>query len=1040
MNKKIKLAIDSMTEMKKLLIDELISQGIAEFEDNKLALQPETLYSLLPSDRRLLGFPEFYPFSIVINNEGNIYKSSSTLSYCFKEHELGDYLFLKRENNLLFENEKLRYILKLEQYSICKIIDEYNSFNGTESDRISLLAKIIQMAKQNEVILPINLQKDNITSINKMSLELKKNPVTEDIELELNANTEEYGFNFNLELCKINPKSRFIKEKTKDHVYRIHFNEEYEKIIKEVKQVNALPPAEKKEYIKSSKIESILETDYIDLANYSKRVIEYGFYKPRYYPLVSAFKSEWLPGVSIDEGDTQEIIYIKDEKERLIFENRIESSIKEDKDFIDYKEHIIPLEEAQELNRFFKKQLSNTKVKPSDKEKKVLIIKENISDLSYSEVDIDQKVNDMYYEDPPNLKSGLDLLDHQKNGVAWLLSVVDSYSGCLLADDMGLGKTLQILSFIDIFTAKQSPNKTKILIVAPVSLLENWRNEYHKFFNPKLNAIIVSSKTNFSKYDDEKLNNSFMLTNYETVKNPKNQPFFGRIQWDIVVIDEAQKIKTPGTRVTNAIKALKSYFKIAMTGTPVENTMLDLWSIIDFAIPGLLGSAKKFKDDFDKPLQTDFSQENLEKVGYELREILGNSFKRRMKIDVNLSLPEKREIFERREMPPIQQQLYMEEVEHENDGTPMLAIIQNLRNISDHPYLKIYNIRKFSTEELINSSAKLMITMEILSEIKKRDEKVIVFTEFRKLQNMLRSVFLDYFKLEEISIINGLTATQESKNKESRQSLIDKFSDKEGFQIIVVSPIAAGTGLNITAANNVIHYTRHWNPAKEAQATDRVYRIGQAKEVNVYYPMSVMSDVKSFDVTLDELLAKKMMLSNYTMFPTPISDVNSSDFNHMFDINTQHELLFIDKEALLRFEQEYFQSFVAIAFKKRFAETILTPIKSNKGIDLLAFNELKTNRNYIIKVLLSGQELDKNEISDLNIANKYYDYTFNTNFKIIIATQSNALDDSENFEVLNIDDLFSLTDGEPITLKEVELMNKNRISSLESIQDMVVNS
>lgn len=367
-------------------------------------------------------------------------------------------------------------------------------------------------------------------------------------------------------------------------------------------------------------------------------------------------------------------------------------------------------------------------------------------------------------------------------------------------------------------------------------------------------------------------------------------------------MDEAQKIKTPGTLITNASKALKADFKIAMTGTPVENTLVDIWCLMDFAVPGLLGNAKDFAKEYQNPLSDEST--DIKSLTEKLRSNIGDFILRRYKKDV-VDLPNKHDNEKsriKREMPSIQLNRYKQEIEMANDSelegvekrNQKLKSLWAIRDISDHPYLLESQILKFSTEELISSSSKLQITVGILVDIKSKNEKVIVFADRRETQKMLQKVVYDTFGIF-TSIINGDTPTTkqlEGKSKFSRQQTIDRFQLEEGFNVIIMSPIAAGVGLNVTKANHIIHYTRHWNPAKEEQATDRAYRIGQQKDVFVYYPMAIFPDnmkddegkrLKSFDEILDKLLNNKKALASNTLFPTEQAELTPDElFGNVF--------------------------------------------------------------------------------------------------------------------------------------------------------------
>ena len=231
------------------------------------------------------------------------------------------------------------------------------------------------------------------------------------------------------------------------------------------------------------------------------------------------------------------------------------------------------------------------------------------------------------------------------------------------------------------------------------------------------------------------------------------------------------------------------------------------------------------------------------------------------------------------EMPAEQFNIYNNELANierlkgvEDSVNPVLQGLFNLRSISDHPYLKHYQIESMSTTELISVSAKLKKVISLLNDIKSSGEKAIIFTENKSMQRVLRKIITEYYDISPV-IINGETPSSKSKSsrtKLSRQQEIDKYQEKVGFNVIIMSPLAAGFGLNITEANHVIHYTRHWNPAKEQQATDRAYRIGQQRPVKVYYPMAIApsKSFKTFDTVLDELLERKSNLASSTLFPT----------------------------------------------------------------------------------------------------------------------------------------------------------------------------
>ena len=263
---------------------------------------------------------------------------------------------------------------------------------------------------------------------------------------------------------------------------------------------------------------------------------------------------------------------------------------------------------------------------------------------------------------------------------------------------------------------------------------------------------------------------------------------------------------------------------------------------------------------------------------------------RRLKQDVAKDLPKKIELKESVEMPSLQQNEYVAAINKYVKGIQpnMLLTIMNVREISEHPYLHDSTLLQHDTNDLIDTSARLIATIKFLDAIKQKDEKVILFAERRDSQKMLQKIIHERYGII-TKIINGdtpsISYSRYNPDKLSRQASIDEFQSVYGFNAIVMSPVAAGMGLNVTGANHVIHYSRHWNPAKENQATDRAYRIGQTKDVYVYYPMAISKQFKSFDVNLDDLLSRKTSLATSTIFPTERIEVTQDELGRMMFSN-----------------------------------------------------------------------------------------------------------------------------------------------------------
>ena len=492
----------------------------------------------------------------------------------------------------------------------------------------------------------------------------------------------------------------------------------------------------------------LFDPNVFDLSElYSDRVIEIGVYKPKFYPFVCPYKSCWIAGATVEtpeNGTTK--INIRNEEELIELKQSIKEAEESNKQIIDFDNTQIDIDDARFLAETAEKQLKspNKPVNTEDSGRKVLIIEENAEEVGYAVQERFIEKGDRYtLFCNPFLQKGYSLKEHQKEGVAWLQHLFNcKASGCLMADDMGLGKTLQILYFIDWHSRKYTDHKP-YLIVAPVSLLENWENEYNRFFMmPRLRINRLTSKDIPRQFNKQVVDGmqqmDIILTNYESLRI--SQLNFCAVEYDIIALDEAQKIKTPGTLVTNAAKALKSGFKIAMTGTPVENSLLDLWCIMDYCMPGLLGNAKAFAAQYQNPLKDEDT--DIVELGNEVHEKLGVYFMRRLKKDAAKDLPEKYEFKQQIDMPSVQECTYRKVINNYVSGQQpnMLLTIMDIREISEHPYLYDSSLLKHECDELVETSARLQATIPFLDRIKEKEEKVIILQK----EKILRRCFKRY--------------------------------------------------------------------------------------------------------------------------------------------------------------------------------------------------------------------------------------------------------------------------------------------------------
>ena len=418
------------------------------------------------------------------------------------------------------------------------------------------------------------------------------------------------------------------------------------------------------------------------------------------------------------------------------------------------------------------------------------------------------------------------LRPYQETGVNWLSFLSELGIGACLADDMGLGKTVQVLALL--LKQKSATSTKPSLLVLPTSLLANWKSEIQKFA-PTLRARFVhpSEKTQL-KADPNAAwlkATDLVLTTYSMVLR---HAWLADVSWRFVVLDEAQAIKNPGARQTQAVKRLKADARIALTGTPVENRLSDLWSLFDFLCPGLLGSQTKFKG-FVKQLDGRTSDRYAP-----LRGLVQPYILRRLKTDRRIisDLPDKTEVQAFCGLGKRQAVLYaklvtdLAETLENQEGIKrrglVLAYLTRFKQVCNHPS-QLLGDGAFAPGD----SGKFVRLRELCEEIASRQEKALVFTQYREITDPLSQYLAEIFGRDGLVLHGGTTV-------KNRARMIDEFQSETGPPFFVLSLKAGGTGLNLTAASHVIHFDRWWNPAVENQATDRAFRIGQTKNVLVH--------------------------------------------------------------------------------------------------------------------------------------------------------------------------------------------------------------
>ncbi len=497
------------------------------------------------------------------------------------------------------------------------------------------------------------------------------------------------------------------------------------------------------------------------------------------------------------------------------------------------------------------------------------------------------------------------LKDHQVESLTWQLAAWKAgLPGILNADEPGLGKTLQTLVFLVWLNdhMKLGGARGPVLVVAPTSLLENWEQEVTRHLGaPGLGHLIRlygsatagrrlagargrdiddgTARLDFSDItraiEQGAGHLTWVLTTYTTLSN--HQHSLARLPFAAAVFDEVQNIKNPGTLAAGAARAIKADFRIALTGTPIENTTTDLWAIMDQVAPGALGALDDFRHRYATPDEGN------------MRELYARTFGaqgtvppmalRRLKETVARDLPTKTRLLHPRAMPGIQAERYEEaRVKLAEGGRgAALKMLHHIRSVSVHPALN----DRLEGQDFIALSARLSATFDILRRIRDRGHRALIFIESRQMQYRFIELAKAEFGLAEIDLINGDTPISR------RQAIVNRFQrhlDQDGgFDLLVLGPKAAGIGLTLTAATHVVHLSRWWNPAVEEQCNDRVHRLGQTRPVTVHVPLAIHPEYRaqSFDLLLQSLMQRKRRLASSALWPMGDDDGDVSQLQSL---------------------------------------------------------------------------------------------------------------------------------------------------------------
>lgn len=711
----------------------------------------------------------------------------------------------------------------------------------------------------------------------------------------------------------------------------------------------------------------------------SERVRGVGIWIDKVLPWITQAAEPWLPPEEMGIRIGSQIVQLGPEELADLLD-RLKEAVKRGEPTVQFRANTLPatpatIDAIEELVR------QSQKVKPDEEQNRkswkrtegseqVLLVTDNLKTVQFRGQRRERTPGILTAV--PALKT--DLLPHQQKGLDWLTRHWEAGNwGALLADDMGLGKTLEALAFLSCLkthAARKGLQHHPMLVVAPTGLLQNWRDEHDKHMSGaglgrvveahgsalrhlRMGKSSVHGELGFGQplLDLEALQAAdWVLTTYETLRDYQHS--FARIHWRAGVFDEAQKIKNPGARVTDAALAMNVGFALLMTGTPVENRPADIWSILDRVEPGMFGTLKDFSQRYETRSPDGASQldELHRRLTHGAETTTPSLMLRRLKEDHVPTLPDKQVHPCNVEMPSLQAQAYEAIVLSGGQGGNTLQTLHRLRSISLHPAAP----GDEDIEQYIQQSARLSETFRILDKISGSGEKALLFVEAREMQDFLIGALRQRYRLsEDVLVINGMVSGR------TRKSRVDTFQDRPGFDVMILSPRAGGVGLTLTAANHVIHLSRWWNPAVEDQCTDRVFRIGQHRTVHVYLPIARhprFGDY-SFDLKLDSLMKAKRDRNRRVLAPTAATRRDVDDLYR--DTVTKARGAATGDTNVDLLDPIAFENWVLGQLKEAGYSTWQTPRSGDRGADGLAMSCSKEEKHTIIVQCKHMQPDDK---------------------------------------------------------------------------------
>ncbi len=973
-----------------------------------LCVSWKSIAELTSDELSYTGLPDAAPFALEVVANGAIHDSDFEIR-CGYIRDGRRVLGVQREGAWLHAGGE-DFVLLDPLYSVAEAIDQFNQAEKKDLESKMLRwGRIAEMLPADAVVGDDNLRSLRIFVASSFELEPFVNDVGEpDFDPVVGrresrvteAGEEDQVFARALPLARQKEFARRFRGLSRvQHRYAagggsyVVLPPEVERALGVVRRAQDGPPEERRDFLRN--VSGYLrgafdddDSDAVDLDNIfsdeglSERVRGVGIWVDKVLPWIKLAKEPWLPpeefGILIDGRRVvippEEIEEVHDQVRDVIERGEPTVQVRIGNEPIEIPADPTTVSALERLrSRLPQKPTPRPKIKQTDGDEPV-----ELEDSDQVLEVIDNLDEIRYRRERRQCRPGISaavpalltqLLPHQQKGLAWLQHHWEAGNwGALLADDMGLGKTLEALAFLSSLKKHAETGDLPhqpMLVVAPTGLLRNWKDEHDQHLSGAGLGRVVeahgSALRNLRRglvggrggelpggqplLDRDVLKNAdWVLTTYETIRDYQHS--FGRVHWRAGVFDEAQKIKNPGARLTDAALAMNIDFALLMTGTPVENRPGDIWSMLDRAEPGMFGTLKDFSRRYEaKGPDGDAGLAELHgKLTQQVEETAPTLMLRRLKEDHIPDLPEKQDHRRVVEMPPLQAEAYGEIVRHGGGGN-MLQTLHHLRSISLHPAAP--GKLDIDIEDYIQASARLSETFRILDEIEDREQKALLFVEARWMQDFLVGALRRRFSLsEDVLVINGTVAGR------IRKARVDTFQDRAGFDVMILSPRAGGVGLTLTAANHVVHLSRWWNPAVEDQCTDRVFRIGQRRTVQVYLPIARHPDFGdySFDIKLDSLMEGKREMNRRVLAPTAATKEDVSDLYRttMMEARGSDAASDVPLDQIDMMEPEAFEEWVLGELGKAGYDTRKTPRRGDCGADGLAISG--TGRQHTIVV------------------------------------------------------------------------------------------